>query len=65
MGTAKVMREMTNFEGFDEEDEGDGEFEDLETGEKHSGVKQQKLKTVQRPSRLKMNENAMLEKRKN
>ncbi|KAF1850736.1 DUF663-domain-containing protein [Cucurbitaria berberidis CBS 394.84] len=26
-----------DFEGFDEEDEGDGEFEDLETGEKHGG----------------------------
>ncbi|KAF2849683.1 ribosome biogenesis protein-like protein [Plenodomus tracheiphilus IPT5] len=26
-----------DFEGFDEDDEGDGEFEDLETGEKHGG----------------------------
>ncbi len=29
--------EGDDFEGFDEEDEGDGEFEDLETGEKHGG----------------------------
>jgi ribosome biogenesis protein BMS1 len=27
--------ENDDFEGFDEDDEGDGEFEDLETGEKH------------------------------
>lgn len=26
------------FSGFDEDDEGDGEFEDLETGEKHGGA---------------------------
>jgi ribosome biogenesis protein BMS1 len=32
-----------DFEGFDEEDEGDGEFEDLETGEKH-GVEPEKTK---------------------
>ncbi|KAG9195423.1 Ribosome biogenesis protein [Alternaria panax] len=29
--------ENDDFEGFDEDDEGDGEFEDLETGEKHGG----------------------------
>jgi ribosome biogenesis protein BMS1 len=29
--------ENDDFEGFDENDEGDGEFEDLETGEKHGG----------------------------
>ncbi|KAJ4364651.1 Glycoside hydrolase 2 (Mannanase, beta-galactosidase) [Neocucurbitaria cava] len=29
--------EGDDFEGFDEDDEGDGEFEDLETGEKHGG----------------------------
>ncbi|CAN9356065.1 unnamed protein product [Alternaria alternata] len=29
--------ENVDFEGFDEDDEGDGEFEDLETGEKHGG----------------------------
>ncbi|KAF2747903.1 DUF663-domain-containing protein [Sporormia fimetaria CBS 119925] len=30
-------REDEDFEGFDEDDEGDGEFEDLETGEKFGG----------------------------
>ncbi|KAF2668456.1 DUF663-domain-containing protein [Microthyrium microscopicum] len=29
------------FEGFDEDDEGDGEFEDLETGEKSNGEKKE------------------------
>ncbi|OAG19164.1 DUF663-domain-containing protein [Alternaria alternata] len=29
--------ENDDFGGFDEDDEGDGEFEDLETGEKHGG----------------------------
>jgi ribosome biogenesis protein BMS1 len=32
-----------DFEGFDKEDEGDGEFEDLETGEKH-GTEPEKTK---------------------
>ncbi|KAL6708032.1 Glycoside hydrolase 2 (Mannanase, beta-galactosidase) [Coniothyrium glycines] len=33
--------ENDDFEGFNEDDEGDGEFEDLETGEKHGRERQQ------------------------
>ena len=36
-GKGNADEDGDDFEGFDEDDEGDGEFEDLETGEKHGG----------------------------